>query len=182
MTQPALEVHAARGWLRGLAVFSLVLGALAALLVAWCVRIGIDLLDGRFISLLGLITPPVFLVGALILWRRAGWTGWLLRIDDSGIAFRTNSALARLEAPRRIAWEDFARAEVVTGPKAYQGLELRDTKGLAAKVAMSQITVALPLVIQRLEDGLREAGVLFERSGWDVALFDRVVIERGQTS
>ncbi len=159
----------------------LLLGLLATLLVVWLVWIGIDFLDGRFVSVLFLIGPPMLLAFGGHLWRMSGWKEWLLRIDERGIAFRTVTGFGRLAPPRSIAWPDFARAEFATGPKMAQTLELRDTKGTVRKVPMPQIKVGFAQIIERLEKALTQAGVPFKRTGWDVILFDKVVIERDDT-
>ena len=178
MTRPAFEVHAARGWLRAGAVIVLVLGVLVSLLVLWALRIGIDLFDGRLISVLMLIAPPMLLGGGLLLWRMAGWKIWLLRIDENGIGVRSCDAFGRLKEPQHIPWDGFARAEFASGPKGAQALELRDTEARVYKPAMTQLSASFPEIIERLQDGLGEAGVPFRTSGRDVIAFDRVVIER----
>ena len=178
MTQSPLEVHAARGWLRGFAVFALFLGVF---FVALFVVTGANPFDGRFFSVLTFVVAVLSIGGSLIMWRMSGWKEWLLRIDDSGIGFRSNTALGGLRQPRHIPWDDFARAEFVTGPKATQGLELRNTEGMVGKVVLSHITVGFPQIIERLEEALAQAGVCFKRTGWDVILFDQVVIERDDT-
>ena len=109
--------------------------------------------SGRLISILLLMTPVLCLGGGMILWRMSGWKEWLLRIDDSGIGFRTNTALGGLHRPHHIFWDDFARVDFVSGPKAAQVLELRDTTGMFGKVSVSQITVGFPQIIERLENG-----------------------------
>lgn len=177
MTQSPLEVYVARVWLRTFAAFGVLLGVF---FVALFVVTGANPFDGRFFSVLTLVAAVLSIGAGLILWRMSRWKEWLLRIDNSGIGFRTKTLLGGLGQPRHIPWEDFARAEFVSAPKAAQGLELRNTEGMVGKVPVSQITVGFPQIIERLENGLKVSGVPFKRSGWDVVLFDRVVIERDE--
>ncbi|KNX40215.1 hypothetical protein ROTO_32310 [Roseovarius tolerans] len=178
MTPDPFTAYPARGWLRSSAGIAFMLGGLLATFAVFMTTQEIDFFDLRFVSILFLIAPPVLLVSGALLWRMSNWTDWVLRIDETGLTFRSATSRGRLLAPEHMPWHAFARAEFSSAPKTIEMIQLSDMDGNRHKLNISNLTFSRPRIVAALEDWLNSARVPYTKRGWDVVLLDRVVIER----